>query len=290
MLADPPDFVWNVAEGEGTSRNRESRVPAVCEMLAVPYSGSDPLTLAAALDKDVAKRLLAGAAVEVPRGLMVPADIVDDPDRFLDFLPWAHWEGCSTFIVKPSYEGSSKGIRSRCLADTPSEAFRICLDLARDYGQPILVEEYVAGDEVTVGLVGNGDRAEILGAMRIRPRVPDDRFVYSIEMKREWSDRIEYETPALLEPVVMERIRRAAMTSYWALGCRDLARIDFRIRAGIPYFIEANPLPGLAPDWSDMVLLARGMGISYADLVRRVLHEALSRVGMAATPIEGERT
>src|SRR5262249_42479942 len=104
LLADPPDFVFNIAEGQGVSRCREARGPAVLEMLGIPYSGSDPLTLAATLDKDCARRLVASAGVPVPRGLVLaPEDAVEAPG-----LPWP-------LLVKPAWEGSSKGIRGQCL-------------------------------------------------------------------------------------------------------------------------------------------------------------------------------
>jgi D-alanine-D-alanine ligase len=278
VLADPPDFVWNNAEGEGIGRSREARVPAVLEMLGIPYSGSDPLTMAAALDKGVARRLVQAEGVPVPRGAVLAAEATPA-------------EGCGAFrglrgayplILKPAFEGSSKGIRARCLAETEADAVAVHRRLARDYRQPILVEEFIEGAEVTVGLVGGGDRVEVIGAMRVGPKVPDGRFVYSLEMKRNWREAVEYEAPARLPEGVMGRLILSARAAYEALGCRDVARIDFRVRDGIPYFIEANPLPGLAPGWSDLVLLARGHDIGHAELIRRILREALGRVGLAA--------
>ncbi|MHC5544027.1 D-alanine--D-alanine ligase family protein, partial [Singulisphaera rosea] len=288
VLAAPPDFVWNLAEGEGIGRSREARVPAVLEMLGIPYSGSDPFTLAVSLDKDAAKRLVRGADVEIPRGLSIPSErsASDIPSILAD----SGLGGVATLILKPAFEGSSKGIRARCLAETPEEAVELFKTLAHDYRQPILIEEFIAGDEVTVGLTGNGDSLQVLGAMRIRPKVRDDRFIYSLEVKRDWDERVAYETPARLEDDVQRRLLHSARSAYVALGCRDVARIDYRIRAGIPYFIEANPLPGLAPDWSDLVILARGVGLGYPELIRRILDSALARVGLAtAGPAGGPR-
>lgn len=285
VLEAPPDFVWNLAEGEGIGRSREARVPAVLEMLGIPYSGSDPFTLAVSLDKDAAKRLVRGADVEVPRGVSIsPARPPSDIPRI---LAESGLEGAETLILKPAFEGSSKGIRARCLAETPDEAVALFQTLARDYRQPILIEEFIVGDEVTVGLTGNGEGLEILGAMRIRPKVRDDRFIYSLEVKRDWDERVAYETPAQLETDVQARLLRSARSAYATLGCRDVARIDYRIRDGVPYFIEANPLPGLAPDWSDLVILARGMGVGYRELIRRIFDAALGRVGLAAAGSTG---
>src|SRR5947208_1589161 len=146
LLADPPDFVFNIAEGQGVSRSREARVPAVLEMLGIPYSGSDPLTLAVTLDKDCAKRLVASAGVPTPPGIV-------------------------------------------------------------------------------------------------------------LEVKRDFRQQVTYECPAKLPAETVKAIEQAALTSYRALGCRDVSRVDFRVRGGVPYFLEVNPLPGLSPESSDLVLM-----------------------------------
>src|SRR3954454_6750189 len=114
VLAAPPDFVFNFAEGHGVGRSREARVPAALEMLGIPYTGSDPLTLAATLDKDVAKRLLHGSGVAVPRGEVIRPDEDLDAVRARPALPYP-------VLVKPAWEGSSKGIRGKCVVDTPAE-------------------------------------------------------------------------------------------------------------------------------------------------------------------------
>jgi D-alanine-D-alanine ligase len=287
LLAEPVDLVWNLAEGEGVGRCREARVPAVLEMLGIPCTGSDPLTLAAALDKHVAKQLVRAAGIAVPDGLVITAEaaakagVVDAEIATLAarvVFPW---------IVKPAYEGSSKGIRTRCLVDTEAQARDRALALLADYDQPVMVEEFIAGDEVTAGLIGTGAGAEVLGTMRIVPRDQTRRFVYSIEMKRQWSDNLDYEVPAALAEPVARRLVEAALAAYRALGCRDVARIDFRIKEGVPYFLEANPLPGLAPGWSDLVILARGMGISHPDLILQILSAALCRIGHSAASPQG---
>jgi D-alanine-D-alanine ligase len=276
ILDDPPDLVWNMAEGQGVGRCREARVPAVLEMLGIPYTGSDPLTLAATLDKDVAKRIVASdGTVLVPRSLSFRPGVAKG--EFWDSLDlrWAGTE--SRLLLKPSFEGSSKGIRARCLCKTWEDAWKTYSDLSGDYGQTILVEEFIEGDEITVGLLGEG---EILGVMRVAPKRPSPEFIYSLEVKRDWRRLVDYEAPARFEPDEEEHLLRAARDSYRLLGCRDVARIDFRLRNGKPYFIEANPLPGLAPVTSDLVILAEGYGLSHADLIGRIFEAALTRLGM----------
>jgi len=296
VLAEPPDFVFNIAEGEGVGRCREARVPAVLEMLSIPYSGSDPLTLAACLDKDVAKRLVGKTQ---PRGQLL---IGHPPDRrstgsFLSGLytelffdnpeMWENPDLARTpLILKPAFEGSSKGIRDATIIRSGSELVELYRELRRNYQQPILVEEFIQGEEVTVGIVGNWlvepeTTGEVLGAMRVVPQSPVEDFVYSLEVKRDWQNRVNYECPATIPGHNIGKVTNAAVLAYMNLGIRDIARIDFRVRDGIPYFIEANPLPGLAPVSSDLVILAAGYGISHAELIRKILNAALVRVGLA---------
>jgi D-alanine-D-alanine ligase len=268
LLSDPPDLVFNIAEGRGVSRSREARVPAVCEMLGVPCTGSDPLTLAAALDKDAARRLVAFEGVSVPAGFVVPAEgptsKVSAPE-----VPWPA-------IIKPAWEGSSKGIRGNCVVHSPAELSAELDERRRNYRQPLLVEEYIAGDELTVGVVGN-DPPRVLGVMRLLPLKKEEFFVYSLEVKRDWKNRVQYECPAQLRGCDGPAVEAAALTAYEALGCRDIARIDFRLRGGVPYFLEANPLPGLNPETGDISLLARFVGVDHTELVGMILDAALAR-------------
>jgi D-alanine-D-alanine ligase len=303
VLADPPDFVFNIAEGEGVGRCREARVPAVLEMLGIPYSGSDPLTLSVCLDKMATKQMLQPneslVAAELGSRLPMGWELPPSPSEVEEELDWLYaYSGRGplhdrTFwlsepmplILKPTFEGSSKGIRGDCIARSKEEAVAIYRRLVQDYQQPILAEEFIEGDEVTVGIVGTnrnrgGKGQEVLGVMRVVPRIPSESFVYSLEVKRDWRNLVDYEVPALYPADLIEMLGQSAMTAAGFLGCRDLARIDFRVRDGVPYFIEANPLPGLAPGTSDLVILARGYGIEYPDLIRKILHAALTRVGL----------
>jgi D-alanine-D-alanine ligase len=180
-------------------------------------------------------------------------------------------------IAKPICEGSSKGIRSRCLIRTPGELGPVVHELGRTYRQPVLIEEFVDGLEVTVGLVGN-DPPQVLGTMAIAPKAPTDAFVYSVEVKRDFRNQVDYVAPAPLPPDEHRELVNAALTAFDALGCADVARLDFRIRDGIPYFLEINPLPGLNPESSDLVIMANLLGVPHADLVRRIFDAAVTRV------------
>jgi D-alanine-D-alanine ligase len=281
VLRDPPDLVFNFAEGTGVSRSREARVPAVCEMLGIPYTGSDPLALAVALDKDMTRRVVEAAGVTVPKGFTLafpPGEYDGEHAEFPAML--AECGLPLPVIAKPVCEGSSKGIRNRCLIRTPGEFGPTVLGLWHDYRQPVLVEEFIGGDEVTVGIVGN-DPPQALGVMRVVPLGNPEHFVYSLEVKRDWQDKVAYECPARLPLDVTHATEAAALTAFAALGCRDVARVDFRIRGGVPYFLEINPLPGLNPESGDLVFLAERIGVPHAELVRRIVDAAITRSGLA---------
>jgi D-alanine-D-alanine ligase len=266
LLSDPPDFVFNFAEGQGIGRSREARVPAVLELLDIPFSGSDPATLGVALDKAAAKALVAADGIAVPRGrtVMSLADLDPIPPEWFPVL------------VKPAWEGSSKGIRRTSLVENPLHLPPVVSDLLRLYQQPLLVEEFVDGREITVGIVGN-DPPEVVGVMEVVPRRQDGPFIYGLEVKRDYRNRVEYLCPPPLGHELLARIREAAVSCHRVLGCRDVSRVDFRLRDGVPYFLEINPLPGLHPRDSDLVILARLSGWSYDRLIGSIFDAACQR-------------
>ena len=265
-----PDLVLNIAEGLGISRTRESRVPAVLEMLGIPYTGSDPLTLAATLDKECAKRLVAQAGLATPNWALVEEGNLAAADAQLARLGWP-------LIVKPNFEGSSKGVLRSGIVHNWAELEAAVNRLAQAYHQPILIEEFIEGEELTVGVVGNRP-PEVIAIMRILPKRPaDGPFIYGIEVKRHWEQHLIYESPPQISETDAETVRRATLAAWRALGCRDVARFDFRFRRGVPHFLEVNPLPGISPFSGDIVFLARGVGISHEQLVGRILEAALKR-------------
>lgn len=268
LLADPPDFVFNLAEGAGIGRSREARVPALCEMLGIPHTGSDPLTLAVTLDKPIAKTIVAAAGVSVPASALV------EPDGPLPHAINLRFP----VILKPAWEGSSKGIRDRSLVEEPAELAPLLHAMRQDYRQPIMIEEFISGAEVTVGVIGNNP-PQVIGCLHVVPKENPDKFVYGLEVKRNYHHRVEYVSPPRLPGPTIEVIEKAALRCYHALGCRDVARVDFRVRDGMPYFLEVNPLPGVNPEDSDLVILAKLRGWSYEQLVGRIVDEANKRYG-----------
>lgn len=271
LLADPPDFIFNFAEGRGTSRSREAWVPSLLEMLGIPYSGSDPLTLAVTLDKPVAKTLVAAAGVDVPRGWT----LTGDPSATM----LAEMEQRLPVLAKPAWEGSSKGIRGKCLVREPGRLAEQLAELRKDYRQPILVEEFIGGEELTVGVLGNGT-PRVLGILRVIATQPTEHFIYSLEVKRDYERQVRYESPPSLPPAVLAEVEAAALRAYQALGCRDVARLDFRLRGATPCFLEVNPLPGIHPVTSDLIILAKLNGWEYEQLIGAILQAALTRCGL----------
>jgi D-alanine-D-alanine ligase len=271
VLAEKPDFVFNFAEGHGISRSREARVPAVLEMLGIPYSGSDPFTLAVTLDKDCAKKLVAPARVLVPASFTLDADVAISkvPRDALRF----------PLVVKPAWEGSSKGIRNRCLVHKADELADVVASLRATHRQTLLLEEFIAGEEVTVGVIGNHE-PRVLGMLQVVPKTPTPHFLYSLEVKRDYHQYVTFNCPPNLPAITLDGLAQAALVAYRTLGCRDVARVDFRVRAGVPYFLEVNPIPGLHPVHSDLVLIAYGIGWTYEKLVGTILDEAFQRLGL----------
>ncbi|MBI2832656.1 MAG: D-alanine--D-alanine ligase [Chloroflexi bacterium] len=269
ILKERVDLVFNIAEGLGNYRSRESQIPAVLEMLNIPYSGSDPQTLSVCLDKPLTKKLVASAGVNTPGWL-----VIDSPAA----LAGTSWAGFPfPAFVKPAWEGSSKGIRRSSLAETPEKASELVKSLLDSYCQPVMVEEFISGDEVTVGVAGNSP-PEIIGVMRIVPRKQEKYFVYSLEVKRDWEALVDYECPARLSADTLSRIRDASLKAFGVLGCRDFSRLDFRLsHTGKPYFLEINPLPGLNPKSGDIVIMAKKMGWTYQKLIGKILNTALER-------------
>jgi D-alanine-D-alanine ligase len=264
------DLVFNIAEGLGNYRSREAQIPSILEMLGIPYTGSDPLALAVSLDKDVTKRLVSLNGIATPKWHII---------RSLEELASADWHGFRfPLFVKPLHEGSSKGIRNISKIDRLEQVNTIITTLIERYHQEVIVEEFIYGEEITTGVIGNPP--QVLGIMRVVPRRPDPDFVYSLEVKRDWENLVDYECPARLNTDTLKRISEAAIKVFNTLGCRDISRVDFRIGTdGIPYFLEINPLPGLNPRSGDIVIMSGKMGWTYPALISAIVDAAVKRYG-----------
>ncbi len=261
-----PDLVFNMAEGI-KGRSRESQVPSLLELLDIPYSGSDPAALNIALDKALAKKIVRQHGIPTPNFFTMNTG----KERLPKDLRFP-------LIAKPIAEGSSKGVHATSVVENEAELREAAREMIAKYDQPALIEEYIGGREFTVGMLGER-RPKVLPPMEVV--FLDDsekRPVYSFAFKQDWSSKIRYDVPANLEPGQLKALERAARECFIALGCRDVARVDFRMDGqGKVYFLECNPLPGLTPGWSDLVLIAKAAGIEYDALIAEILSGAVRR-------------
>ena len=268
LLADKPDIVFNIAEGtEG--RGREAHVPALLSYMQIPYTGSDETVMCMAMDKSLAKRLLSLHKITTPKfKVYKPSKPIST--KGLKFPA----------IIKPNAEGSGKGINEYSIVSNAAELRSTLTHVMDLYKQEFIVEEYIDGREITVGVLGNGDDARVLPPMEIIFR-NGGQSIYSYEVKRNFKDYVDYRCPPDISGGAMSKLMETAGRIYRILGCRDCARMDFRMGPdGRAYFIEINPLPGLAPGYSDLTILAGFCGISYNELIITILNNALARYGM----------
>ena len=276
-----PDIVFNVAEGLW-GPSREAHVPALCEFWNIPYTGSDPLTLALCLDKARAKEVLAYHRVPTAEFLLVPAEARSDALGRLPTLP---------VIVKPVHEGSSKGITQASLCRTRAEVSRAVAVVREEYRQAALVERWLPGREFTCAILGNGRDARVLPVVEVdfgalpRGAAP----LYSYEAKWVWDTPDKpleiFRCPAVVPRGLAREIERTVLAAYRVLRCRDWARIDVRCDAGgVPHVLEVNPLPGILPDPemnSCFPKAARAAGLDYGSMIRAVLSAGAARYGLA---------
>ncbi len=272
-----PDIVFNMAEGL-QGRSREAQIPGVLEMLGIPYSGSDPLTLALCLDKGMAKEILTYHGIR-----NAPFVVVENPEKkkTLPSFP---------LLVKPLAEGSSKGIRNAALVRSPKELKEQVAQILELYHQPALVEKYLPGREFTVALLGNGKELRVLPIVEIRfDQLPDHiNPIYSYEAKWIW-DTVDqpleiFACPAPIPARLEKKIKDLCKAAFFALRCKDWCRIDVRLdESGEPHILELNPLPGILPDPaanSCFPKAARTAGMPYEKLINEVLDIACRRVGL----------
>jgi D-alanine-D-alanine ligase len=272
-----PDLVFNIAE-RLVGPNRESHIPSMCEILNIPYTGSDPLTLGICLDKSRAKEILAYHQIPTP-AFWVVENGSGVPARFE--LP---------AIVKPLYEGSSKGIKNNSVVHTRRELEARVREIKSLYKEPVIIEHFLTGREFTVGVLGNPPHLEILPIVEIdhSQLPPGANPIYSYEAKWVWDQPEKplaiFRCPAQLDADLERRIEDVVKKTYEILRVRDWCRIDLRLDDhGEPNILEINPLPGILPNPEDNSCLpkaARTAGYSYSALIHRVVDEAVARCGL----------
>ncbi|MBX2990493.1 MAG: D-alanine--D-alanine ligase, partial [Bacteroidetes bacterium] len=223
LITVRPDFVFNIAEGlHGVSR--EAQIPAMLEMLRIPYLGSDPLTLGICLDKARAKEILSYHKIPTA-GFTVISSMGQFEDVRLKFPA----------IVKPLHEGSSKGIYNSCVVRNPDELANEVKIILDTYNEPALVEDFLPGREFTVAMLGNGDDVQVLPIVELKfdALPPGVNPIYSYEAKWIWDQRDTpldvFECPAQIDDALTHEISRICRDAYRVLNCKDWSRIDVRL-------------------------------------------------------------
>ncbi|MBN1967450.1 MAG: hypothetical protein JW910_22540 [Anaerolineae bacterium] len=295
-----PDLCFNIAEGH-FGDGREAQIPAVLEMLRLPYTGSKVLTLALALDKPMTKRVLTYHGLPTPEFQVfdrddepIDADLLDPDDAEALRFP---------LFVKPSREGTSMGVSAESIVYSVDQLYEQVERQLRRYKQPILVEHFIKGREITIGMVGNlqtpmarriadhtapytlPDGLHFFPALEVDIGAYDETEagLYTSRMKVELADDFRYLCPAPLDPEFEYQLQLLAAATFRVTGCKDVARVDFRLdedNDNKPYILEVNPLPGLNPGYSDLCIEAAADGWTYEELINEILNLAAERYGL----------
>ena len=261
------DLVFNICEGlHGIAR--EAQVPALLEAFDIPCTFADPVVMAVCLHKGLTKTLVEKGGLPTPRFAVVEkSDDVSGVD-----LPYP-------LFAKPIAEGTGKGVTPASCISSPSELQEVCDQLLEQFQQPVLVETYLCGREFTVGILGTGDEARVLGTLEIVLLSDAEPGAYSYTNKERCEELVRYDLVSSKQDLEVAEAERIALAAWRELKARDGGRIDLRSDgSGQPSFIEANPLAGLHPEHSDLPMIATKVGLSYQGLIAEIIESAAARV------------
>ncbi|MTD55591.1 D-alanine--D-alanine ligase family protein [Amycolatopsis pithecellobii] len=249
------DLVFNMAVGLHGA-GREAQVPALLDAWQQPYAFSDPLTSAICLHKVTTKHVFTAHGLPTAPFVLVEAE----SDLAKVDLPFP-------LMAKPVHEGNSKGVSPASRIDSPEALREICCQLLARFRQPVLIESFLPGREMTVGILGTGDNATSIGVMEKLLGEEPVYFKYDVG----FPGRLVNDAEAL-------RAQDVALQAWRAVGGRDGGRIDLRSDAhGQPHLLEVNPFPGLRPGYADLPVMSELAGIPFAELIGRMLRSACER-------------
>ena len=258
------DMVFNIAEGL-RGFGREAQVPAMLDAYDIPYTFSDPLVLSLTLHKAMTKHVVRDHGIQTPDFYLVMAEHDISGVNF----PFP-------LFAKPVAEGTGKGVTQHSRILTKSELVSVCRRLLSTYKQPVLVETFLPGRELTVGIQGTGKDAAAIGVMEIIQRDNEEPNVYSYRNKERYEDLVDYR---LMNDGIAEKAAEMALAVWRSLGCRDAGRVDLRADADdMLNFMEINPLAGLHPQHSDLCIIANMTGMSYRALIEAIISSAMARI------------
>lgn len=269
------DLVFNIAEGLA-GIGREALVPCLLDLYGIPYTFSDPLVMTLSLHKGMTKRVLRDG------GLPTPAfAVIGELGELADLaLPYP-------LFAKPVAEGTGKGIDAGSVLHTTAELQRRCALLLERYRQPVLVERYLPGREFTVGIIGTGPRAEVLGTLEVVLLNAAEPGAYGYTNKEYCEELVEYRFVTGAADPMVRAAETAALAAWRLLQCRDAGRIDLRAdHDGVPQLIELNPLAGLHPEHSDLPMICTAAGVPYDVLIGRIIASASERLEQADESLE----
>ena len=261
------DLVFNICEGlRGIAR--EAQVPALLEAYDIPCTFGDPVTMTVCLHKGLTKTLVEKCGMPTPQFAVVES-MADLTKINLPF----------PLFAKPIAEGTGKGVSPASCISSAAELSQVCEMLLANFRQPVLVETYLSGREFTVGILGTGDDARVLGTLEIVLLSDAEPGAYSYINKERCEELVRYDLVRSDNDPEVAEAERIALLSWRELNGRDAGRIDLRSDgSGRPNFIEANPLAGLHPEHSDLPMIATKVGMSYQELIRQIVESAAKRV------------
>ena len=257
------NLVFNIAEGL-YGFGREAQIPALLDAYNIPYTFSDPLGHTLSLHKGMTKHVLRDLGIPTPDFAVVSSDAEIDKVN----LPFP-------LFAKPVAEGTSKGITALSKITTRDELYRSCKHILQTFKQPALIETYLPGREFTVGILGTGKDAKVLGVIEVILKPTAEQNAYSYENKEHYENLVQY---ALVDDDEAKKAREIALKAWRYLDLKDAGRVDLRSDAhGAPHFMEVNSLAGLNPKRSDLPILCNLLGISYHVLISSIIESALRR-------------
>lgn len=281
-----PDICFNISEGLGGDA-REAQVPALLELLRIPYTASRVFTNAIALDKTMTKRIWRDQGLPI-------AEFQEFSTGSETLSPALHYP----LFVKPSREGTGMGVDDGAIAHNEYELRQRVDWVIQNYHQPALVEEYLPGREFTIGVLGRSDAAQYSRRPELYRENGFHRFpTLEIDSAHSVTPGVYghhaktlnfgdcgipgFICPANVTPELGEELHNLAVRAHLAIGSVDVSRVDIRMNAsGQPCLMEINSLPGLTPGFSDLVVIANAEGISYQELILEILYLGASRFGL----------
>jgi D-alanine-D-alanine ligase len=268
-----PDLIFNLCESVGNESIHEMHVAGIYELMGIPYTGASAFVLGICLHKARVKEILTAHKIPTPR-YIVSRNIGE-----LDV------DGCSLnfpLIVKPSREDASIGIDNDSIVETAAALRKRVRHIVNQYDQPAIVEEYIAGREINVAIIGN-KQPIALPISEIDFSGLPDQYPKIVTYNAKWMQGTpEFvgtvgQCPADLPPEVEKKVKEIALKVYRIIGLRDYARIDMRLTKNLsPYVIEANPNPDISDD-AGFARSARAYGLSFEETVCTIVEHALER-------------